>query len=325
MIPAGEDPTRELRVLLQQGQYREILDRFMPLPDGAVDESPATGLFIATAATRVGSLGVGETIATRTLDAFRNRADDDGCMRCHNLLGAISHERGSMDAAASHFGRALELSRARSDLQTGARASGNLASLAFLGGRLEEAASLLREADLAYQRLGDRRGLAETYHNLSIIYRNQGDVSGSVRASEQAVRHADEVDEAGLTSLTTAGLAEALVADGSYSNVPELLDRAARLAMAADDPAGVAEADRIRATLSLALGDYATALALADQAVAEALRLDSAQLQAESAIVAVRALRGLHRHNEAAALRGEAEAIFERLGATYQLGLLRDR
>ena len=62
-----------------------------------------------------------------------------------------------------------------------ARASNNLASLAQLGERPEVALSLYRSALISYQRLGDRRGMAETHHNLGLVFRQLGRPAGCAR------------------------------------------------------------------------------------------------------------------------------------------------
>jgi hypothetical protein len=64
----------------------------------------------------------------------------------------------------------LELARQLDDTLMAAHASNNLASVAHLRGEPETSLSLYRVALLAYQRLGDRRGTAQTYHNLGLSF-----------------------------------------------------------------------------------------------------------------------------------------------------------
>ena len=80
--------------------------------------------------------------------------------------------------------------------------------MAHLQGRSDQAAGLFREALLAYHRLGDRRGTAETYHNLGFAYRQAGDWREAEDATANAVRHAELVGEPALAGPGSRAKAE---------------------------------------------------------------------------------------------------------------------
>ncbi|HOX19943.1 MAG TPA: hypothetical protein PLI70_03350, partial [Gemmatimonadales bacterium] len=168
---------------------------------------------------------------------------------------------------------------------------------------------------LSYQRLGDRRGMAETSHNLGIAFRQLRQWTEAERAAEQAVRHADQLADAALRGLALVGLAELHLELKAWPLAEREIDRAAALAAEGDDPIGVVEAARLRALLELGQGGADAALRNALVARSEARRLGSALLEAECATVAARAARQLGRDAEAEALRGEAVAGLTRLGA----------
>lgn len=318
-----EGPERQLRSLLDAGRYPEVLERFPPESLGDAVTRPGMVLGVATAATRLGALEPGELLATRALEAFQQRIDEDGRMRCLNLLGAIAYERGQLELAASRFAASLELSRGLSDLQSWARASNNLASVALQQGRLDESASLYREVTLAYQRLGDRRGLAEAAHNLGVACRELGQFGEAARLGEQAVRHAEVVGDPTLLALMITGQSETAVAEGAVAVAAEGLERAAQLVRTAGDVVGAAEVDRVRAERWLRLGEFSRALATAESARATAEHFGSAQLQAECAALAMRAALQLDQPDEAARYRSEAERLFIDLGGVLHLARLR--
>src|ERR1043166_6844023 len=321
--PVERDLVTDLKALLAQGRYREVLERYGPHRTGAAPPPPAVALAVATAATRLGSLDTGEDLAGSALRGFRQRADDDGRMRCLNLLGAIAFERGSLDEASARYSSSLDLSRALSDLQSWARASNNLAIVAYLRGRIEESRSLFREALLAYQRLGDRRGLAETHHNLGIVAREAGELEEAARATELGTRHAVQVGDPALLALTTTGQAETALADGALAVAREALDRAERLAREAGDEVGVAEVERVRALCWLRQGEPMRALEAAERGRALAERYQSTQIQGECAALVSTAARLLGRRAEAAQRFAEAERLFVGLGAVLHLERLR--
>jgi tetratricopeptide (TPR) repeat protein len=244
-------------------------------------------------------------------------------MRAENLLGAVAWEAGQVGDAERCFGTALELAHGLDDSLMTARASNNLASVAHLTGRPDLALSLYRTALLSYQRLGDRRGMAETSHNLGIAFRQLGQWTDAERAAEEAVRHADQSGDAALRGLALVGLAELHLELKAWPLAEREIERAAFLAADGKDPIGVAEAGRLRALLHLGLGHAVAALREALAARDEAHRLGTALLEAECTSVAARAARALGNGDQAEGLRAEAEAGLTRLGAAGLLERLR--
>jgi len=319
-IPPRDDASeRELRQLLALGRYREILDRFPPdrLEPGSA--SPGVALSVASAATRLGRFAAGRRLASGALTEYRRRADDDGRMRCRNLLGAIAYERGQFDAAVDHFGAALEIGRALPDLLGWARAANNLASVTLLRGEIDAARRGYLETRVAYQRLGDRRGLAEAFHNLATVERELGRLVEAAAAAEHAVEHATVVADPSLLALALTGHAEAAVALGQYEVAAERLQRAEHFARQADDDLGVVDINRVRAERWLRLDRPDQALTVAESARSTARQLGSAQLQGECAALAADSLDRLGYPARAATRRAEARRIFTRLGALLLL------
>ena len=138
-------------------------------------------------------------------------------------------ERGRLGEAEQSLAEALSLATQLGDSLTAARACNNLASALHLRGRPDEAVGLYRGALLAYQRLGDRRGTAEAYHNLGLIYRQLGEWRSAEDATGEALRHAEFVGERGLLALATTGRAE-LMAERAQLAAGEAGARACRAA-----------------------------------------------------------------------------------------------
>jgi len=284
---------------------------------------PGTVLRDATAAMRQGNLPGAAALAAAAEARFRARGDVDGRMRSENLLGAVAFETGQVGDAERCFAAALELAHTLDDALMTARASNNFASVAHLTGRPELALSLYRTALLSYQRLGDRRGMAETSHNLGIAFRQLRQWTDAERAAEAAVRHAEQLGDAALQGLALVGLAELHLEMNGWPLAEREIERAAALAAEGNDPIGVAEAGRLGALLHLGLGDAVSALRVSLAARDEARRLGSALLEAECTTVAARAARTMGEEELAGRLRAEAEAGLSRLGAAGLLDQLR--
>lgn len=276
---------------------------------------PGTLLRDATAAMRQGNLPGAAALAAAAEARFRARGDQDGRMRAENLLGAVAFETGQVGDAERCFGSALELAHALNDSLMTARASNNLASVAHLTGHPELSLSLYRTALLSYQRLGDRRGMAETCHNLGIAFRQLGHWTDAERTAEEAVRHADQSGDAALRGLALVGLAELHLELKVWPLAERAIERAAVLAAEGEDSIGVVETGRLRALLQFGRGDTDTALRSALAARTEARNLGSALLEAECTTIAARAAQLLGKSEQAESLRAEAIAGLVRLGA----------
>ena len=314
-----DDSAQALRALLAAGRFQDALELHRGLADRPEASRQDVQLLAATAATRLGALELGTSLADKALQQYRRRGDRDGRMRSLNLLGAIHFERGNMAEAEQRFAEALRLGRQLGDSLMLARASNNLASVAQLQGHSDDAAELYRGALLAYQRLGDRRGMAETYHNLGLVYRQTGEWQQAEDADNDAVRHAEMVGERGLLALVLTGRAELSVERGDPALAQRELERAGRLAREASDAIGGADVTRVEALAALRQENWQLALDRAEGARSVALAHGSAQLAAECAGIAARALRELGRTEEANQQRSQAERGFRELGATILL------
>ncbi len=313
--PLPDDLSRSMRDLLEAGRFREALEAFDHGVQTKDDPEPGVLLLAATAATRLGQLDSGTALALRALEEYRAKADTDGAMQATNLLGAIAFERGSVAEAENRFGEALRLAQDLDDSLVAARASNNLASVAHLRGRPDLALSLYRSAMLAYQRLGDRRGTAETYHNLALTFRHMAAWSDAEDAATEAVRHATMAGEDALLALTLMGQAEIHLAKGDSRLARPELDRARTLTERAGDELGTAEVGRLRALLALADERWSDAHTEAEMARDVAARVGSTLLHAECAFASARALERLGRPTDMIKRRDEAKQLFESLGA----------
>lgn len=321
--PSPDDPAGSIRVLLAEGRFKEALDEFRsgegrPVP-------PDVQLMAATAATRLGDLDLGAALAEASLERFRARADDDGRMRARNLLGVIEFERGNLDRSQQCFNEALGLARALRDTLMTARACNNLASIADLQGDAPGALTLYRSALLSYQRLGDRRGTAESYHNLGIVFRQMGEWQDAESAANQAVRHAETLVEQSLLAIAVMGRAEIGIHRGELSMARQQLTWAGALAAESRDELGVIEVELLRAQLALAEGNREEAVTRAEQARQDAIEARAAVLQAQCAAVSARALRKVGKSELAEDRRREASALFQAQGATRRLKDLEER
>ena len=308
------DLVATLHALLGAGRYRDAVMAWRAAPEAEARRSEAL-LLAATASMRLGDVARAGELAGEAADAFRLRADHDGRLRAVNLLGAVAFERGDLDEAARCFETARSLARQLDDTLFGAHAANNLASVAHLRGDAPLALSLYRVALLAYQRLGDRRGTTQTYHNLGLTFRELGAWADADEATVQALRHARMVEDEALAAIAVTGRAELDMARGALDVAARELDRASELAVESGDVIGIAEIGRVRALVALRRNAPQLALEEARRAGSMAMEQGSALLAAECAAAEALALLRLERVDEAMTRREQATEGFVRLGA----------
>lgn len=311
---ADPDLVAALRALLGAGRYRDAVTAWLAAPEAEARRSEAL-LLVATASMRLGDVTRAGELAGDAAEAFRLRADQDGRLRAVNLLGAVAFERGALDEAASRFEDARSLARQLNDTLLEAHAANNLASVAHLRGDAPLALSLYRVALLAYQRLGDRRGTTQTYHNLGLTFRDLGAWADADEATVQALRHARMVEDEALAAIAVTGRAELDLARGALDVATRELDRANELAVEAGDAIGIAEIGRVRSLVALRRDEPQLALEEARRAGSMASEHGSALLAAECTAAEALALLRLERTDEATERREEAAEGFARLGA----------
>ncbi len=315
-IPAPDDPAGSLRVLLAEGRFAEVLEEYWSREG---ERTPDASLMAATASTRLGDLPMAADLAGQALDRFRARADDDGRMRTLNLLGVIEFERGNLDRSRYCFTETLGLARALKDTLMTARACNNLASIADLQGDGPGALTLYRSALLSYQRLGDRRGTAESYHNLGIVFRQMENWGEALSASDQAIRHAATLAEQAILGLAVMGRAEIDLHRGEREMARQGLEWAAVLAERGGDELGVIEVNLLRASLAGMEQDWPRATREAEQARNAAIAARAAVLQAQCAAVSAVGFKAVMRLDEAVERKAEAERLFRAQGAIRRL------
>ena len=211
----SDDLTDQLRELVRTGRFREALEAYRGPGEPAARADAR--LFAATAATRLGELDLGRGTGGRGLQRFAARGDIDGRMRALNLLGVIGFERGRLAEAEQRLTEALSIAYRLDDSSwPRGRATTSPRWPTCAAARTRRWGSTAARCS-ATSGSGDRRGTAETYHNLGLTYRQLADFDEAEKAVTQAVRHAESVGEPTLMALTSGGRAELRIEQGDVA------------------------------------------------------------------------------------------------------------
>ena len=236
-----------------------------------------------------------------------------------NLLGAARFAVGALDEAQAAWDRALELGQEANDALLVARATNNLGAIASLRGAWHSALYLYQLAVPVYQRLGDMHRLAETFHNLAIVYRDLGDLAPADEHEQRAIQFAQQAGAERLVQMARAGRAELALRRGDYPLAEVTAIAAVRASAAIGDRGTQADASRCAGEACTALGRLHEARTLLDDALALADGAGEALMHAEALLASAR-LSHLAEDRE----RARDEAVrasdgFRRLGAQLPL------
>ncbi len=321
MHTSSETLLTECRALAAAGAWNELCD-VAASRLGETSLAPSLVTLYAEALLRTGE----PRAAHRWLDdreAFLLLSGDRAAIRrAANFAGAASFEQSDLHNAALAFHRALDLGHIDGDDLLIARATNNLAVIATIRGRHDEALGLYAMAMPTYQRLGNVNGLAESYHNMAIALRKLRRLEQADEHEQRAADFARQVKNEHLVALTLVGRAEISLLRGDAALAEATAFRAAQDLAAVNDPSRQADAIRLCGTARFALGKLIEACEALNSAVQLAVTCGNALIEAESrwARAQVEVASG---QAEAALDDGErAAAIFRELDAPTELATI---
>ncbi|MEQ1690151.1 MAG: tetratricopeptide repeat protein [Gemmatimonas sp.] len=265
--------------------------------------------------------------ARRWLDThaavLQKSGDRAAIRRAVNFAGAASFEQSDLDGATSAFERALELGRTDGDDLLVARATNNLAVIATIRGRHDEALGLYALALPTYQRLGNVNGLAESYHNAAIALRKLRKLEDADEHEQRATEFARQARNTHLVALILVGRAEISLLRGDAALAEATALRAASDMAAVHDPSRQADAIRLCGTARLTLGKLVEACEALDSAVQLAARHGNTLVEAESRWARAQVALARGQTDAALADAEQAATYFLTLNAPTELATVR--
>lgn len=211
--------------------------------------------------------------AARWLDTalpLLSRAGDRPALRRSvNMQGAAAFALGSLDQAADRFASALSMALIDDDALLTARATNNLGLIESLRGNADQSIAAYQRAIMTYQRLGNPRGLAESWHNLAISFRTRGELDAAEDAERRAIEFANEAGNARLATMALVGRAEVSLRRGDFAWARATAARAAAVFGTIPDFLLQADAMRVQADAADRMG----LTAISDDAIGRALAL----------------------------------------------------
>lgn len=306
------------RALVRAGAWSDVVGMLEPLAPFAAGLGDIRVLY-AEALMRVGRERAACEWLRQIMPWLLAHGDRTNHRRALNLLGVGTFFLGDLEEASAAWNATLEHASEEDDLLLFARATNNLGMIANLRGAHESALGHYRLAVPAYQRLGQRRGLAESYHNIAITYRDIGELEQSDEYERRAMDYAAHGVAPRVLAMGLIGRAEVALRRGDPQFARGTAHRAALDLQQLEDPMNEADAYRLVGTAANALGRFADATIAFERALSIARERGHALIEAET--LRDRAI-GLWKQGARAEALADAEVaitIFERLGATSEI------
>jgi tetratricopeptide (TPR) repeat protein len=308
------DPLRAAREAVRSGRFQDAAVTLAELPP-EVRDGAEWYLLSAMVSWRLGDFAASRREAVAARERYRARGDADGEMRATNVAAAGAFGMGALMEADEGFHRAMQLARELGDPLVAARCSNNLGNVALYLAQHDVALSFYRIARAGFERLGFEYGVAETWINSAIAWRDLGRHQEALGAADRALDAAEQANAPRLMAeaLANRGAALAALGDGTLGQVQ--VDRALELARAESDRFAEADVLRLLGILARSRGDLDLAHTRLVEALGVAQALGHPWTTAEIQRDLGRVHRALGRHAEAAAAFAAAEAAFRLLGS----------
>jgi tetratricopeptide (TPR) repeat protein len=278
----------------------------------------------AEADLRAGRPREAQACLANALPAIERAGDRRHLRTALNLRGVAQLELGALNEAERSFASLLELARNDGDELLTARAFNNLGALADMRDRFDEAISFYERAIPTYQRLGQRRGLAESHHNLAISLRRRGQLAKAQDHERQAISYATEADNAMLESLARLGLAEVALVTHDSVLAEAIARHAAKRFGALGDSLREADALRVLGAACLAQQKLSVARDVVDRARQLATAHGARLLEAEIRLLDAELLLASGNEKGASREAGEAARLFDGVGSPGKAKKARD-
>lgn len=245
--------------------------------------------------------------------------DDRLSLRMATVLSGAAHlELGELDPARRAFEATFELARYDRDEALVARAMNNLGIVANIEGRWDDAIALYTLAVTLHQRNGDRRGLAECYHNMAITHRDRGELAEADELERRSAEYAREAEQERLLALARLGRAEIALRRRDYALAATAARRLSLEFERIGDRIRAADAIRLEGAASAGLRHFDRARTLLDRALEISREIGAMLNVAETLRARAELGAAMGRMNDAVGDGRSALDAFRTLGATRE-------
>jgi tetratricopeptide (TPR) repeat protein len=258
--------------LAQSRHWRELKHLLIAVPLEELQKHPRILFLLADAYGRLGFAERALEMAKQAAILFDQAGDARSRVTARNRVGRFLFERGLLDEAEGTFRDVVTDADTLGLIDVLGGALNNLGAIASIRGGRDEALQCYEGALAAFTRTRNEHGVAHTYHNLALIYRDAGLAQEAEALFAEVVQRATLVGDEWLATVASTARAEAHL-QGGASDSGAAADAMARQALLRFDvfasTLGQAEAQKLAGMAAVSRGD----LAMAERRLTDAIQL----------------------------------------------------
>ncbi len=198
--------------------------------------------------------------AIKTAEIFyRELNDKSGQANCANLLGLIFAELGDLSKAKDYFHDSQFLLNPVKDLELAASLDANLGIIENIRGNKAESIKHLTKALKVYKKLGNNKHIAETRHNLGMVYLESGDHKSALESFDEGIEIAKQGRFMSILCVIYLAKSQLLVAKKDICNAAGFADKALDISNSTDDKLTSADIYRVKGMVERSRKNYSDA------------------------------------------------------------------
>jgi len=189
-----------------------------------------------------------------------NEFDDKlNLAKCENLFGTLYGEKGEIQSAKKHFLKATEYLKDNIDENLSASLENNLAILENISGNLAASKEHYYNALKKFEALKQVKKIAETRHNIGMLYFAERNYENAVSEFDKAINIALREDFQSVLSISYLAKANVLLSIKNYNETSVFCYKAMNAAIKSDDKLTIADIYRIIGILEREMNHYDSA------------------------------------------------------------------
>jgi hypothetical protein len=192
--------------------------------------------------------------------SFYKKLDDkSGHANCENFLGIIYGELGNLSIAKEHLLNSRSLLNPEKDMELAANLDMNLGIIENLQGNKIESIKHLKNALAGYKKLGNNRRIAETRHNLGMVYLETCDYDSALESLDEGIEIAKQGRFMSILCVIYLAKSQILVEKNDIYNAAGFADKALEISNTTDDKLTSADIYRVKGIIERNRANYTDA------------------------------------------------------------------
>lgn len=196
------------------------------------------------------------TYIQQTRELFESVNDIKGIAKCENLLGTIYGDLGDVKNAIENFESALGRSIDENNFVVKGKIEINLGIVNNIKGLFDEALIYFKRALIHYEKIDDKKRIAEIHQNIGMVYTKKGDYKSALKQFDESLAYAIEsnyLQIIGFVYLSKSYVFSQMI---DYSLANAFADKAMEVAYKLSDKLTIAEVYKIKGIIQRNLKNY---------------------------------------------------------------------